>query len=373
MKNKGFTLIEIMVVAGISMGLAAIIFSIFILMNTGFVKTNMYSTLKQQAQNAIESSQNLIEKAVAGTIEIAPCQQGECLGNKITFQVPVVTNDSVAGTVFTNLGQLKTGAYYLAANGDTIMVKNGYFDIYVNNNKKLVADVWAWQESGGGGGGGGGGCFLAGSPILMADGSTKVIEEIKPDDKILAFNEKTKKTQEDKVAKVFVHKAKEYLIINGRIKVTPEHPFYHEGKWVKIKSFKIGDKLLNYKNEKEEITGIEKVSQEVTVYNLTTKPSHTYFVNGILVHNKGLNQERAPAPGPWGKLLNDIFSLKEAYAATVKTILDRRVIADKAVEAIFSTDANKKLVTIKIKLENKNGLSGETIYYDAQSQIAPLN
>ncbi len=139
MKNKGFTLIEIMVVTGISMGLAAIVFSIFILMNTGFIKINMYTSLKQQAQIALESSQNYIEKAIPGTINISSCQQGECLGDKITFQVPVVTDDAVAGTVFTNLGELKTGAYYLAANGDAIMVKDGYFDIYVNNNKKLVS------------------------------------------------------------------------------------------------------------------------------------------------------------------------------------------------------------------------------------------
>jgi type II secretory pathway pseudopilin PulG len=369
MKNKGFTLIEIMVVTGISMGLAAIIFSIFILMNTGFMKTSMHSNLKQQAQIALDSSQNYMEKAISGTINISACQQGECQGNKITFQVPVVTQDAVAGTVFTNLGELKRGAYYMAANGNTNMIKDGYFDIYASN-KKLIVDVWEWRNSGGGGGGGG--CFLAGTPILLADGSTKPIEEIKPKDKILGFNEKTNKTQEDEVAKLLVRKAKKYLIINGRVKVTSEHPFYHEGKWVKIGSLKIGDKLLNNKNQVEVIKSIEKVNQEVTVYNLIAKPSHTYFAYGILVHNKGSNQS-AVGGGPWGKLFNDMLGIKEAWAATVKFKLNTKVIADKVIEANFITDASAKLITIKLKLENKPGLSGEMITYETESQVAPLN
>lgn len=372
MRNKGFTLIEIMVVTGISMGLAAIIFSIFILMNTGFIKTSMHSNLKQQAQIALESSQNYMEKAISGTINISSCQQGECQGNKITFQVPVVTQDAVAGTVFTNLGELKRGAYYMAANGDTIMVKDGYFDIYANN-KKLIMDVWEWRESGGGGGGGGGSCFLAGTLILLADGTSKPIEEIKPKDKILALNEKTGKIQEDEVAKVLVRKTRAYLIINGRIKVTPEHPFYHEGKWVKIKFLKIGDKLLNSEKQPEEIKSIEKVKQAVTVYNLTAKPSHTYFADGILVHNKAPDSRPAGYLGPFGKLFDNIFGATEAYAATVKFILNSKVTADKVIEANFSSDANKKLITIKLKLENKPGLSGEMITYETESQVASLN
>jgi len=372
MKNKGFTLIEIMVVTGISMGLAAIIFSIFILMNTGFMKTGMYSNLKQQAQIGLESSQNYMEKAISGTIYISACQQGECQGNKITFQVPVVTQDAVAGTVFTNLGELKRGAYYMATNGDAIMVKDGYFDIYANN-KKLIMDVWEWRNSGGGGGGGGG-CFLAGTPILLADGSTKPIEEIKPKDKILGFNEKTERTQEDEVAKLLVRKAKKYLIINGRIKVTSEHPFYHEGKWVKIGSLKIGDKLLNNKNQAEVIKSIEKVNQEVVVYNLTARPSHTYFADGILVHNKAGNENRQGSyNGPFGKLFNDILGIKEAFAATTKFKLNTKVIADKVIEVNFITDASAKLITIKLRLENKPGLSGEMITYETESQVAPLN
>lgn len=365
-----------MVVTGISMGLAAIIFSIFIVMNNGFMQIGMYSNLKQKAQFALESSQNYLEKAVSGTIDILPCQLGDCQGNKITFQTPVVTQDAVAGTVFTNLGELKKGAYYLAANGDTVMVKDGYFDIYANN-KKLIMDVWEWRESGGGGGGGGGSgggsCFLAGTPILLADGSTKPIEEIKQGDKILGFNKKTEKPQEDEVTKLIIHKAKKYLIINGRIKVTPEHPFYHEGKWVKIGALKVGDKLFDFKGQAEEIKSIEKVNKEVTVYNLTARSSHTYFADGILVHNKGGSERNGRNSGPFGKLFNDIFGIKEAFASTVRFTLNSKIIADKVTEINFSTNENRKLITIKLKLENKPGLSGEIITYETESQVAPLN
>ncbi len=151
MKNKGFTLIEIMVVTGISMGLAVIVFSIFMVMNTGLATTNALSNLKQLAQIAMESSQNYIEKAISETVAVSPCRPGECQGDIITFQVPIVTEDTVAGTVFTNLGELKKGAYYFASKGaavgNTVMVKNGGYDIYAKN-KKLIADVWERQGLG---------------------------------------------------------------------------------------------------------------------------------------------------------------------------------------------------------------------------------
>ncbi len=93
---------------------------------------------------------------------------------------------------------------------------------------------------------GGAGCLLSGTPILMAEGSFKPIQEIKVGDKILAFDEKTGRFKEDKVVKFFEHSTDKYLIINNKLKITSNHPVYSGGRIVDVSSLKVGDKLLNY-------------------------------------------------------------------------------------------------------------------------------
>jgi intein/homing endonuclease len=129
-------------------------------------------------------------------------------------------------------------------------------------------------------------CFLAGTPILMADGSTKAIEQVKVGDKIIAFDEKTGELKKDKVTEFFEHDAQEYLIVNGHLKVTANHLVYHNGKWVEIGKLKIGDSLLDSQGKPQQITDIKKMRASVKVYNLEVNPYHTYFAGGFLVHNK---------------------------------------------------------------------------------------
>lgn len=135
-------------------------------------------------------------------------------------------------------------------------------------------------------GGGGGGCFLAGTPITMADGSTKPIEQLKVGDTLLAFDEKTATFRPDAIKQVFVIAGeKEYLIINGHIKVTPHHRFYVKDHWVEAGDLAVGDMLLNANSQPIAIASIEHVAREVTVYNLDVNPYDTFIAGGIVVHN----------------------------------------------------------------------------------------
>lgn len=133
---------------------------------------------------------------------------------------------------------------------------------------------------------GGRGCFLAGTPILMGDGSVKAIEQIKASDTVMAFDEKTKSLQKDKVVKTFRHKSNRYLIINGNLKLTENHPVYSKEKWIEAGKLKIGDTLVNAQGQEELIISIKEVKKRVTVYNLEVNPHHTYIAVGVVVHNK---------------------------------------------------------------------------------------
>ncbi len=136
--------------------------------------------------------------------------------------------------------------------------------------------------------GGKGGCFTGDTKILMADKSEKRIDKIKIGDKILTYeNPISKKYVKGTVFKVWVHKVNGYLIINDTIKVTPEHQIFSNNHFIDAGLLKIGDWILNKNRKRIIIKKIEKKDENVLVYNLGIKPQHTYFANGIYVHNDG--------------------------------------------------------------------------------------
>jgi YD repeat-containing protein len=79
-------------------------------------------------------------------------------------------------------------------------------------------------------------CFLAGTKILMSDGTTKSIEDIKVGEQVSSYDEKKMAKVSAKVTEMFDgERAKEYLLINGSLKVTPNHRFYSQGEWRSVR------------------------------------------------------------------------------------------------------------------------------------------
>ncbi|MEJ2665475.1 MAG: hypothetical protein P8107_15785, partial [Spirochaetia bacterium] len=69
-----------------------------------------------------------------------------------------------------------------------------------------------------------GGCFAAGTKILMADGTTKPIEDVKPGEMILTFkSEQELKLLPAQVTSVQKAEENSYLLINGFLKITSDH------------------------------------------------------------------------------------------------------------------------------------------------------
>ncbi len=133
-------------------------------------------------------------------------------------------------------------------------------------------------------------CFTAGTPITLADGSQKNIEEIKIGDKVLSWDEKTNKIEAKLIEKTYIRKAEKILRIslsNKKIlNTTPEHRFYVKSKgWIEAGKLNLDDKLLDENLKEVNIINFEYKEGE-TVYNLEVEDYHTYFANGILVHNK---------------------------------------------------------------------------------------
>lgn len=132
-------------------------------------------------------------------------------------------------------------------------------------------------------------CFTEGTQILMADGSYNNIEDIGPGDKVASYNLENGTREVDTVTKLLVHPDTTggYLVINGNLNVTPNHPMWviNKNSWARADSLKESDKLQGPNGEEIRISSIEKVDGVNTVYNLSLVGNNNYFTEGMLVHN----------------------------------------------------------------------------------------
>ncbi len=143
----------------------------------------------------------------------------------------------------------------------------------------------------------GGSCFVAGTPITMADGSTKPIEQVQIGDAVLAFDEASGQLATGTVVHTFVHPDTERLVtVNGTLVTTVNHRFYTGGRWVAAERLSVGDDLLHAKSgaaegeaalsiEPEAVRQVASLDGKATTYNFEVAQHHDYFAGGVLVHN----------------------------------------------------------------------------------------
>ena len=135
-------------------------------------------------------------------------------------------------------------------------------------------------------------CFVAGTPVLAADGYT-AIEEIHVGDMVWAKNPETGEQGLKEVVQTFVNETSELIHIqvgDEEIITTPEHPFYSPVRgWTAACKLRAGDLLvmLNGEYVVVEIVQHEILESPITVYNFEVADFHTYFVgdSAVLVHN----------------------------------------------------------------------------------------
>ena len=166
-------------------------------------------------------------------------------------------------------------------------------------------------------------CFLPETPVELEDGEIIPIEDLVVGDKIKSYHienlpdetlgkeryrefhleEMNGELGDTEVKNVWFDFNPGYLDINeGLIKVTSEHEFWvlnnttkeespympPIGKWGFKRAAKLGvGDILFGKEELIEIESIEYHHTEVEVVNINVEPVDVYFVNNILVHNKG--------------------------------------------------------------------------------------
>ncbi len=133
-------------------------------------------------------------------------------------------------------------------------------------------------------------CFHENTSISIADGGNKLIKNIVPGDNVLSYDENTGEIKSAYVTKNIYHNPNEtseyYLIINNALCVTLNHPLFVNGKWQPAHKVKIDDVLIGENGLKKPVKSIKKIFNQIPTYDLEVEPYHTYFAEGILVHNK---------------------------------------------------------------------------------------
>lgn len=143
-------------------------------------------------------------------------------------------------------------------------------------------------------------CFVAGTPILMADGSYKMIEEIIAGDKVQSYDIETGKYCEGTVSEVATGYTTRIAMVlfadSNYVAMAESHPLYTEDGWHSITNkdgyptLVVGDKVLSI-NGYVEITQLQVVDAESTmVYSLSVSVGEragVYFAGaGVMaLHN----------------------------------------------------------------------------------------
>ncbi len=134
-------------------------------------------------------------------------------------------------------------------------------------------------------------CFT-GDTLVWTENGTIGISEVAIGDEVYAYDAETGEAILAKVTDISVSETDEllHLTIGGElIRTTASHPFYTtSGEWKAAGDLMVGDCVVTMTGEATvEATEVEKLSEAVTVYNLTVEGAHNYYVaeNGVLVHN----------------------------------------------------------------------------------------
>ncbi|MEU6352234.1 RHS repeat-associated core domain-containing protein [Streptomyces sp. NPDC047072] len=147
--------------------------------------------------------------------------------------------------------------------------------------------------------------FTPGTLVLMADGTTKKIEDVDIGDKVLATDPETGQTKTETVTAEIKGTGLKHLVKvtidtdgdkgdkTASVTATDGHPFWvpELGEWIDATDLTSGDWLRTSAGVRVQITAVERwTALTATVHNLTVSELHTYYVMAgsapVLVHNQ---------------------------------------------------------------------------------------
>ena len=166
-------------------------------------------------------------------------------------------------------------------------------------------------------------CFIAGTTVLMADGSSKPIEQIRAGDRVMGIDGRINRVIG--IERVALGVRKLYAFDDSPPFVTAEHPFWTEDGWKSVSPgmtalenpnldvghLRHGDRVARWTGEVPRESRIDgnlamvtrtdtlirfeaihtiqasTAAADTPLFNLLLEGDHSYFADGYAVHNKG--------------------------------------------------------------------------------------
>ncbi len=139
----------------------------------------------------------------------------------------------------------------------------------------------------------GGGCLDPETLVLMADGTSKPIAEVKTNDMVRSGERPQNVAIVREVRSVVSSDAREIQLTTARgepapaVTATIEHQFWVDGKgWRRAADLKAGDWLFNSHGQRLEVTGNRVLSGGREMFTLGLALDNAFYANNVLVHDK---------------------------------------------------------------------------------------
>ena len=375
----------------------------------GVIGHNAYAYCLNDPINSVDGNGNFSFKSLfsgaklvsIGVTAIAAAATILTCGAAAPIMVAVATATAVAGTATVVNGMAEIGEG-LTASSDTSndgtnfvrdWIMGGNADAYEKQKRIFSAAAQVGTAICGAytAAKGGNVCFVAGTQVETADGST-AIENIKEGDRVFAANPETGEVAYKKVVRTFVNETNELVevTVNGEtIKSTPSHPFYVPQKgWTSAISLRAGDILVLSNGEYVIVEQIqhELLENPVTVYNFEVEDYHTYYVSAnadsdefVLVHNKcgdigPYNKLRAQNRGSGNEvhhLIEKRFLRNTNFYGSPKDMMS--VVLTKAQHRAFTNEWRKQLAYGRLYSPDAVQFAASIVYADYPELLAIVN
>ncbi|MET9294402.1 polymorphic toxin-type HINT domain-containing protein [Streptomyces sp. NPDC003077] len=217
-------------------------------------------------------------------------------------------------------------------------------------------------------------CFLAGTQVELADGTTKSIEDLEIGEEVLATDPETGETGARKVVRLIVteddKKFNELTIETAdgpeKLTATHEHPFWvvSEKRWIEAGLLRPGMTLRTDEGSTVAVRGNRSFEKRARTYNFTVDDLHTYYVMAgetpVLVHNSNCgNRKHDKARGAAGvdemtETFEKFYDKSDIYSESYGNGLDlwtpygRRQVDI----AVRTPDGNLHLYEVKVNKSN---------------------
>ncbi|MFB7273869.1 polymorphic toxin-type HINT domain-containing protein [Streptomyces sp. NPDC056244] len=228
--------------------------------------------------------------------------------------------------------------------------------------------------------------FTPDTPVLMADGTTKPIEDVEVGDRVLATDAETGISETKTVTATITGEGTKRLVevtidtdgdsgtATATVTATAGHPFWvpQLNEWITADRLEPGAWLRTTTGTWVQITAVDhRTAARSTVHNLTVEDLHTYYAlagaTPVLVHNCGPTYVGTPSDPGVPEL---VAAIEQRYPGHVKAV-EMKIVADG--KTITDFDIVTRNAVIQVKTGAAKGSLKDHLRYESATDYPVIS